>query len=54
MEHQIFSGPLAALEEGLFAAIEGLQADDPLFPVEIVAGSHLVCVYLRRRYVEWR
>jgi RecB family exonuclease len=50
--HRLFSGPFPALEPAFLAEIRALQQKDPLRPVEILVGSNLLAVYLRRRAAE--
>ncbi|MBL8113453.1 MAG: hypothetical protein JNK60_11240, partial [Acidobacteria bacterium] len=48
MTHRLFVGPFAALEERLLAEIATLKGSDPLAPVDVLVGSNLLGVYLRR------
>lgn len=50
--HRLVTGPFAALEPEFLAAIRELQREDPLRPLEILVGSNLLAVYLRRRATE--
>jgi len=47
--HRLVAGPFAALEPEFLAAVRELKREDPLRPVEILVGSNLLAVYLRRR-----
>ena len=46
--HELFTGPFEALEEEFLGRLDRLMDDDPLRPVEVLAGSNLLSVYLRR------
>ncbi len=50
--HRLFAGPFRALEPTFLAEIRSLKGEDPLRPVEILVGSNLLAVYLRRRAAE--
>ncbi len=52
--HRLFAGPFAALEERFLAEVGALQSADPLAPVEVLVGSNLLALYLRRRAAEAR
>lgn len=47
--HRLFAGPFGALEPAFLEAIGALKRQDPLRKVEILVGSNLLAVYLRRR-----
>ncbi|MGE5345958.1 MAG: hypothetical protein ACM3JH_08395, partial [Acidithiobacillales bacterium] len=47
--HRLVTGPFASLEPGFLAAVRELKREDPLRPVEVLVGSNLLAVYLRRR-----
>jgi ATP-dependent helicase/DNAse subunit B len=51
--HRLVAGPFSALEPRLFAAIEQLQRQDPLARVEVLVGSNLLGLDLRRRFAQW-
>jgi ATP-dependent helicase/nuclease subunit B len=51
---RILVGSFPALEEELYESIARLQSADPLREVEVVVGSNLLGVQLRRRYVDWK
>ncbi len=48
MTHRLFVGPFAALEERFLAEVAALKGSDPLAPVDVLVGSNLLGVYLRR------
>ena len=48
-EHVLFTGPFEALEAEFLRRLARLQEDDPLRPVEVLVGSNLLGVYLRRQ-----
>ena len=50
--HLHLSGPFAALEPAFVSAVAGLKKEDPLRPVQVLVGSNLLAVYLRRRAAE--
>ncbi|HEV8266894.1 MAG TPA: PD-(D/E)XK nuclease family protein, partial [Thermoanaerobaculia bacterium] len=52
--HRLFTGPFAALEPRFFAAVDDERAGDPLHRVDVLCGSNLLAVYLRRGYAERR
>ncbi|HKC24700.1 MAG TPA: PD-(D/E)XK nuclease family protein [Thermoanaerobaculia bacterium] len=52
--HRVLAGPFPALEPLLFDALDEARSGDPLARVEVLVGSNLVGVYLRRRYAEER
>jgi ATP-dependent helicase/DNAse subunit B len=52
--HRLVAGPFSVLEPRLFTTIEELQRGDPLAQVEILVGSNLLGLDLRRRYTDWR
>lgn len=52
--HRLVAGPFSALEPRLFDVIEELQRGDPLARVEVLVGSNLLGLDLRRRYTDWR
>lgn len=47
--HRLFAGSFPALEPAFLGAIRVLKEQDPLRRVEILVGSNLLAVYLRRR-----
>ncbi len=47
--HRLVTGPFSALEPAFLTVIRSLKEGDPLRPVEILVGSNLLAVYLRRR-----
>lgn len=47
--HTLFTGGFAALEERFLAEVRALKQGDPLRPVDVLVGSNLLGVYLRRR-----
>ncbi|HQR66630.1 MAG TPA: hypothetical protein PLB02_04490, partial [Thermoanaerobaculia bacterium] len=51
-EHRLVCGSFPALEPAFVAAVRALKAADPLRPVEVLVGSNLLAVYLRRRVAE--
>lgn len=50
--HRVLVGSFPALEPAFLEAIRALKEMDPLRPVEILVGSNLLAVYLRRRAAE--
>lgn len=50
--HYLFSGSFAALEVRFLEEVRSLKAVDPLRPVDVLVGSNLLGVYLRRRAAE--
>ena len=52
LRHLLLSGPFAALEPAFVSAVAGLKKEDPLRPVQVLVGSNLLAVYLRRRAAE--
>ena len=50
--HRLFTGPFPALEARFLAIVRELKAGDPLRPAEILVGSNLLAVYMRRRAAE--
>jgi len=50
--NQIYTGTFEALEIKLKETIAGLQRNDPLAEVTVLAGSNILAVYLRRRIAE--
>ena len=46
--HELFTGPFEALEEEFLRRLDLLMDEDPLRRVEVLAGSNLLSVYLRR------
>jgi ATP-dependent helicase/nuclease subunit B len=46
--HSLVTGPFAALETKFLAAVGELKRNDPLRPLEVLVGSNLLAVYLRR------
>ena len=48
-EHRLVCGPFPALEPEFLAAVRALKRDDPLRPIQVLVGSNLLAVYLRRR-----
>jgi hypothetical protein len=50
--HRLLVGSFPALEPAFLEAIRILKEGDPLRPVEILVGSNLLAVYLRRRVAE--
>lgn len=52
--HRVVAGPFASLEPLLLEEIDRLKAGDPLAPVEVLVGSNLLSVYLRRAYAASR
>lgn len=48
--HQLFTGPFPALERRFFAEIVSRKRLDPLAPVDVLVGSNLLALSLRRRY----
>ncbi len=50
--HTLFSGDFAALEARFLDEVRSLKASDPLRPVDVLVGSNLLGVYLRRRAAE--
>jgi RecB family exonuclease len=51
-KHQIYTGTFEALEIGWKETIVGLQMNDPLAEVSVLAGSNILAAYLRRRLTE--
>ncbi len=47
--HRLVTGPFASVEPEFLAAVRELKQGDPLRPVEVLVGSNLLAVYLRRR-----
>ena len=47
--HTLFTGGFRALEERFLDEVRALKRDDPLRPVDVLVGSNLLGVYLRRR-----
>ncbi len=54
LSHLVFTGPFEALENELLDRLRLLQEGDPLRPVEVLAGSNLLAVYLRRLVADRR
>lgn len=50
--HTLFTGGFAALEERFLEEVRSLKEGDPLRPVDVLVGSNLLGVYLRRRAAE--
>jgi hypothetical protein len=50
--HTLFTGEFRALEERFLGEVRTLKRDDPLRPVDVLVGSNLLGVYLRRRAAE--
>lgn len=50
--HTLYVGDFAALEVRFLDEIRALKAFDPLRPVDVLVGSNLLGVYLRRRAAE--
>ena len=50
--HTLFTGGFAALEERFLEEVCSLKEEDPLRPVDVLVGSNLLGVYLRRRAAE--
>ena len=50
--HRLFVGPFPALEPEFLRTVRELKTGDPLRPVEVLVGSNLVALYLRRRTAE--
>ncbi|HSB35928.1 MAG TPA: hypothetical protein VLH41_03580, partial [Thermoanaerobaculia bacterium] len=50
--HRLFVGPFSALEPEFLRTVRELKTGDPLRPVEVLVGSNLVALYLRRRTAE--
>jgi len=50
--HELFTGAFAPLEERFLAEVRALKGSDPLRPVDVLVGSNLLGVYLRRRAAE--
>jgi hypothetical protein len=50
--HTLFVGDFAALEARFLDEVRSLKAADPLRPVDVLVGSNLLGVYLRRRAAE--
>jgi len=50
----LLCGPFSELEARLFAAIDEEKRADPLAPVDVLVGSNLLAVHLRRGYAERR
>ncbi len=48
-EHRLVCGSFPALEPEFLAAIRALKRHDPLRPIQVLVGSNLLAVYLRRR-----
>ena len=47
--HTLFTGGFRALEERFLGEVRALKRDDPLRAVDVLVGSNLLGVYLRRR-----
>jgi ATP-dependent helicase/nuclease subunit B len=47
--HRLVVGTFPALEPAFLRAVRELKKSDPLRPVEVLVGSNLVALYLRRR-----
>ncbi len=50
--HTLFTGGFRALEERFLGEVRALKRDDALRPVDVLVGSNLLGVYLRRRAAE--
>lgn len=50
--HTLFTGGFAALEERFLSEVRTLKEGDALRPVDVLVGSNLLGVYLRRRAAE--
>lgn len=50
--HRLLVGSFPALERALFLEIADRKRSDPLAPVEVLVGSNLLAVHLRRAYAE--
>ncbi len=50
--HTLFTGGFAALEERFLDEVRALKGGDPLRAVDVLVGSNLLGVYLRRRAAE--
>lgn len=50
--HTLYTGAFAALEARFLAELRTLKAGDALRPVDVLVGSNLLGVYLRRRAAE--
>ena len=50
--HRLIVGPFAALEPAFLRKVRELKTGDPLRPVDVLVGSNLVALYLRRRTAE--
>jgi RecB family exonuclease len=50
--HRLLAGSFSALEPAFLRAVAELKKDDPLRPVEVLVGSNLVALYLRRGAAE--
>lgn len=50
--HQLLTGEFAALEARFVEEVRALKEGDPLRPVDVLVGSNLLGVYLRRRAAE--
>ena len=47
--HVLFTGEFAALEARFVEEVRSRKEGDPLRPVDVLVGSNLLVVYLRRR-----
>jgi ATP-dependent helicase/nuclease subunit B len=52
MDHQIYTGAFAELEEHCAELIDKLKHEDPLLEINLLVGSNLLASYLKHRFAE--
>ena len=52
LNHSVYTGSFAALEKRWIELIAGLQRNDPLLEINILVGSNILALYLKRRLAE--